>query len=100
MENFGIQSRITAFETGLSETTRKAALTETHLLEACGNVNAWFPRHENVTEVCDLLEAKIDSATSMLQALMSTVASYGGALPGGHQAQQHNIATSAAPPGM
>ena len=87
LENLGIGDQLARITEGLSHTTQKATLTETHLIEACGNIVSRYVTHENMSDAIFMLEARLASAVEMIETLQIN-----------HRAQQFSVATPIEPP--
>ena len=75
LENLGIEPRMNHMEERISEVSQKGDLTATHLLEACSNIWKKFVTVDDNKDLENMLDAKIDSISATMQAIMSTVAS-------------------------
>ena len=103
LENLGLESRMKSVEERVAEVNQKADKTFNSLCEACRNIVGTYVTIENNKDLEHMLDAKVDSVTVAVQALMSTVASL--EIPQNRSAhQEFEIATpvvdAAAPPGI
>ena len=75
LENLGLESRMQSVEERVAVVSQKADKTFNNLCEACRNIVGTYVTIENNKDLEHMLDAKIDSVTVAMQALMSTVAS-------------------------
>ena len=103
LENLGLESRMLSVEERVAVVNQKADKTFNNLCEACRNIVGTYVTIENNKDLEHMLDAKIDSVTVAVQALMSTVASI--EIPRNQNAPQEfqmatPVLTGAVPPGI